>query len=86
MRNRVLAEKVKALAEEKGIAPAQLALAWCGHQAFRPRLGHVLRICEPGFTRAPRAFIDAPFAVAIVVTGTLVAVAPSSIPGLTNTM
>jgi predicted metal-binding membrane protein len=34
----------------------------------------------------PRAFIDAPFAVAIVVTGTLVAVAPSSIPGLTNTM
>jgi predicted metal-binding membrane protein len=33
-----------------------------------------------------RAFIDAPFAVAIVVTGTLVAVAPSSIPGLTNTM
>jgi predicted metal-binding membrane protein len=34
----------------------------------------------------PRAFIDAPFAVAIVVTGVLVAVAPSSIPGLTNTM
>jgi predicted metal-binding membrane protein len=34
----------------------------------------------------PRAFIDAPFAVAIVVTGILVAVAPSSIPGLTNTM
>jgi predicted metal-binding membrane protein len=34
----------------------------------------------------PRAFIDAPFAVAIVVIGTLVAVAPSSIPGLTNTM
>jgi predicted metal-binding membrane protein len=35
---------------------------------------------------APRAFIDVPFAVAIVVTGILVAVAPSSIPGLTNTM
>jgi predicted metal-binding membrane protein len=34
----------------------------------------------------PRAFIDVPLAVAIVVTGTLVAVAPSSIPGLTNTM
>jgi predicted metal-binding membrane protein len=34
----------------------------------------------------PRAFIDAPFAVAIVVTGILVAVAPSSIPGLTDTM
>jgi predicted metal-binding membrane protein len=34
----------------------------------------------------PRAFIDAPFAVAIVVTGILVAVAPSSIHGLTNTM
>jgi predicted metal-binding membrane protein len=34
----------------------------------------------------PRAFIDAPFAVAIIVTGILVAVAPSSIPGLTNTM
>jgi predicted metal-binding membrane protein len=34
----------------------------------------------------PRAFIDAPFALAIVVTGILVAVAPSSIPGLTNTM
>ena len=27
-RNRVLAEKVEALAEEKGITPAQLALAW----------------------------------------------------------
>jgi predicted metal-binding membrane protein len=34
----------------------------------------------------PQAFIDAPFAVAIVVTGILVAVAPSSIPGLTHTM
>jgi predicted metal-binding membrane protein len=34
----------------------------------------------------PRALIDAPLAVAIVVTGILVAVAPSSIPGLTNTM
>jgi predicted metal-binding membrane protein len=35
---------------------------------------------------APRAFIDVPFAVAIVVTGIFVAVAPSSIPGLMNTM
>jgi predicted metal-binding membrane protein len=34
----------------------------------------------------PQAFIDAPFGVAIVVTGILVAVAPSSIPGLTHTM
>jgi predicted metal-binding membrane protein len=34
----------------------------------------------------PRAFVDAPFALAIVVTGILVAVAPSWIPGLTHTM
>jgi predicted metal-binding membrane protein len=34
----------------------------------------------------PRALIDAPLAVAIVVTGILVAVAPASIPGLTPTM
>jgi predicted metal-binding membrane protein len=34
----------------------------------------------------PRAFIDEPFAVAIAVFGILAAVAPSSIPGLTDTM
>jgi predicted metal-binding membrane protein len=34
----------------------------------------------------PRASIDVAFAVAIVVTGIFVAVAPSSIPGLMNTM
>jgi predicted metal-binding membrane protein len=34
----------------------------------------------------PRALVDAPFAVAIVVTGIVVAVAPSSVPGLAGTM
>jgi predicted metal-binding membrane protein len=34
----------------------------------------------------PRAVIDVPLALAIVATGILVAVAPSSIPGLTNAM
>ena len=34
----------------------------------------------------PRAFIDAPLALTIVVLGILVVVAPSSIPGLTPTM
>jgi predicted metal-binding membrane protein len=31
----------------------------------------------------PRAFIDAPLALSIIAIGTLVVVAPSSIPGLT---
>jgi predicted metal-binding membrane protein len=34
----------------------------------------------------PRAFIDAPLAVTIIAIGILVAVAPSAIPGLTDTM
>jgi predicted metal-binding membrane protein len=34
----------------------------------------------------PRAFIDAPLALAIIAVGILVVVAPSSIPGLTTTM
>jgi predicted metal-binding membrane protein len=59
------------------LALGVMSIAWMGVVAAVVLVQKVL---------PPRAFIDRPFAVAIVVTGILVAVAPSSIPGLTNTM
>jgi predicted metal-binding membrane protein len=59
------------------LALGVMSIAWMGVVAAAVLVQKLL---------PPRAFIDAPFAVAIVVTGILVAVAPSSIPGLTDTM
>jgi len=59
------------------VALGVMSLAW---------MGVVAAVVLVQKLMPPRAFIDAPLAVAIVAIGILVVVAPSSIPGLTPTM